>query len=59
MNISNFADIENTYEQLIFYNGNTWLTNFNNEQLPIYEKAISIYGDNSLFIVNNGKELLS
>ena len=39
-----FADDENCYEE------EDLLTNFNSEQLPLYEKALNKFGDKSLFI---------
>lgn len=46
-----FMEIDRVNNKLKNFNGYTWLTNFNNEQLGIYEKVIELNGDDNLFCI--------
>lgn len=50
--MSSYHDMNETFEKLHYYNGETWVTGIDNEQLSIYRKAVDLYANNNLFILN-------
>ena len=44
--------VRDGYKSAHWINGGTGLTNFSNEQLPLYQKAVKAHGDPSFFISN-------